>query len=282
MSVQVQLIKAFTKNPEMGNPAGVLLDSQGLSDEQMQAIATDLGFSESVFITPSDKADYKTRFFAPKVEVDYCGHATVAAFSALFDLPENLGKSSLMQEARAGIFLIEKTEDGKIMMLQKNPAFGVIEERRDLVSSILGVEPGTLHPSLPIQVVATNVAKLMVPFKSVELLDSIKPDFGAMTEFIKSQEGKGLYCFAPSEEELGSYVARFFNPAVGINEDAATGVAAGPLGAYLNKYIYNGTCEQLKILQGKYIGKPSELFVDLTDGVRVGGFAAGFGVNSYS
>jgi PhzF family phenazine biosynthesis protein len=81
MSVQVQLIKAFTKNPEMGNPAGVLLDSQGLSDEQMQAIATDLGFSESVFITPSDKADYKTRFFAPKVEVDYCGHATVDGIS---------------------------------------------------------------------------------------------------------------------------------------------------------------------------------------------------------
>ena len=279
---EVRLVKAFSDNPEQGNPAGVCLDSSGMSDEQMQSIATKLGFSESAFVLPSEVADYKVRFFAAKQEVDYCGHATVATFHQLFELPENKDKTKLSQETKAGIFDIEKSADGKIMMTQKLPQFMGIELDRQKIADLLGIPLEGISESLPIQVVATNVAKLMVPITSLEYLKNIKPDMGAITDYTNSQEGKGLYCFTKSDSAKYDFVARFFNPAIGIDEDPATGVAAGPLACYADKYIFAGKKKQMKINQGMWMGKPSEIFVDLNEGVKVGGYAERFGEFEYN
>lgn len=273
----ISLVKAFSEDSEQGNPAGVCLDASGMSDEQMQSIATELGFSESAFVLPSDVADYKVRFFAVKQEVDYCGHATVATYHQLFELPENKDKTKLSQETKAGIFDIEKSADGKIMMTQKSPQFMGIELDRQKIANLLGIPREGISESLPIQVVATNVAKLMVAITSLEYLKNIKPDIDAIKEYTNSQEGKGLYCFTKSDNDQYDFVARFFNPAVGINEDPATGVAAGPLACYADKYIFAGKNKQIKINQGMWMGKASEIFVELSEGVKVGGYAVAFG-----
>jgi PhzF family phenazine biosynthesis protein len=214
-------------------------------------------------------------------EVDYCGHATVATYHELFNLPENVSKTSLTQETRAGVFVIEKQGDGMIMMTQNNPVFGPIEEDRLLVAGLLGIADTDINSNLLIQVVTTNVSKLMVPIANVEALKKITPRLDAIADYTNSHDGKGLYCFTKSGVESYDLVARFFNPAVGINEDPATGVAAGPLGCYADKYIYQGEKKQIRINQGMWMGKSSDIFVDLVDGVKVGGYAVRFGDKTY-
>lgn len=275
------LTKAFTQNARLGNPAGICLDASELSDEHMQGIARDLGFSESAFVLPGSGADYRVRFFALKQEVDYCGHATIATYHELFKLPENANKSLLTQDTRAGTFTIEKTLDGMIMMTQKEPQFLSIEMDYDLISLILGINTNGISRSYPVQVVATNVPKLIVPITSMAVLKRMQPNFNALTGYINTHEGKGLYCFVASDDISCDFKARFFNPAVGINEDPATGVAAGPLACYADKYILNGSKKQMQINQGMWMNKPSEIFVNIADGVKVGGYAVRFGESDY-
>lgn len=275
--MNVARVKAFTKNPKDGNPAGVVVDASSLSDEQMQTIARELGFSESAFVLPSERADYKIRFFTPKQEVDYCGHATLASYHMLFQLPENVGKTSLTQDTKAGVFTVTKNDDGMLLMQQKHPTFLDAEEDKTAIARILGVSEDGIHPSLPVQVVATNVPKLIVPMATVEALQTIQPDYRAMKQYIESHTGNGIYCFTISEHTAHNLAARYFNPAVGINEDPATGTAAGQLACYIDKYFYQGRLKQISINQGMWMGQSSDIYVDLTDGVKVGGYAVDFG-----
>lgn len=276
MKENTKLVKAFSKDPDLGNPAGVVLDASSLTDEQMQAIATELNFSESAFVLPSHLADYRVRFFTVNQEVSYCGHATVATYTELFGLPENSAKSSLTQETLAGIFTIEKTADGKIMMAQKDPVFGEIVEDRANMCKLLGITVTDLDASLPVQIVQNNVHELIIPCTSAATLKLVKPKLSALAEFTKDKPYHSVYCFARSEDGEHDLLARSFAPALGIDEDPATGVAAGPLACYADKYMYDGKKKQLTINQGMWIGKSSDIYVDLTDGVKVGGYAVRF------
>ena len=108
MKVKVLKVNAFTVKANGGNPAGVVLDSSDLSDNQMAYISKELKVSETAFVFPSNKADFKVRFFTPKIEADLCGHATIATFFTLavkgFITTNNC---ILFQETRAGILPIE-------------------------------------------------------------------------------------------------------------------------------------------------------------------------------
>ncbi len=270
---EVRLVKAFTQDPEQGNPAGVCLDASGLSDELMQSIATELGFSESAFVSPSDVADYKVRFFTPTEEVGYCGHATVGTYFELFNLPENVGKTVLTQDTKAGVFTIEKTAN-KIMMTQRDPVF-LRHETVEELCAVLDVTAEDLSHELPIQTVQCNVPELIVPFTSVDSLKACNPDPQKIKQHTSKNDYHSIYCFAVSDD--GELYARSFAPEIGIVEDPATGVAAGPLACYADKYIFVGNKKKIKINQGMWMGKQSEIFVDLSEGVKVGGYAVRFG-----
>ena len=84
--VEVYVVRAFSKGGKGGNKAGVVLDSHDLMPAKMMAIAKDLGYSETAFLTESDVADFKVRYFTPTEEVPLCGHATIATFSILNSL----------------------------------------------------------------------------------------------------------------------------------------------------------------------------------------------------
>src|SRR5687768_16375077 len=107
MTKEIYLVKAFTQDPAQGNPAGVILDADDLSSEQMLQMAAELGYSESAFVSASDTATFKIRFFSPKREVPLCGHATIAAFHALFTAGKITSGAAeyidVTQEALAGI-----------------------------------------------------------------------------------------------------------------------------------------------------------------------------------
>ncbi len=281
MKVSVQLVKAFSKDKNLGNPAGVVHDANMLNDKQMLTIARTLGFSESSFIQKSDKADYKVRFFAAKQEVDFCGHATVAAFHSLVKqktiILGNQETVTISQETKAGIFPVTCHKDGKIMMTQSNPAFGNIETNRQFVAKLLSLDEKELG-ELPLQVVATAVPKLIIPVTSLAVLSKIKPDLEGISEYTLTNEAKGFYIFT-SETPSGKadFATRFFNPLIGIDEDPATGVAAGPLGCYADKYIFKGSKKQFVIEQGFDMGMGSTIYVDVESGILVGGYASAFG-----
>src|SRR3989344_7333723 len=118
MKVKVFTLNAFAKTENGGNPAGVVLNSDGLSEKQMLLISKKVGFSETAFVQKSDKADFKVKFFTPNAEVDLCGHATIATFYLLKDR-QIIQAGKYTQETKAGVLAIEILQDKTVFMDQK-------------------------------------------------------------------------------------------------------------------------------------------------------------------
>ncbi len=216
--VKAELIKAFTNNPEQGNPAGVIFDADGLSKEEMIAIAAELGYSESVFILKpaSAEADYRFRFMTVTIEVDACGHATLAAAYAI-DKREPFKVLNI--ETAAGFVSVEKNEDGFLMMKMARAELGTEEYDPEEIAKLLGITADDLV-DLPIKTASVGSPKLMIPVKSLLIVQSITPDFEAMIEFCKRHPVKGFYAFTKETiDPTANFHARQFNPAAGIPED---------------------------------------------------------------
>jgi trans-2,3-dihydro-3-hydroxyanthranilate isomerase len=278
--VTAVLVKAFSKSKEAGNPAGVITDASGLSATQMQAVAKDLGFSESAFVTPSDKADFRVRFFSPTQEVDFCGHATIATFHALIEqgraASKDAAKKKITQETNIGVLPVLCEALGKVTMVQTTPVFGAVEQDRAKIAGLLGIHPSALL-ALPIQVVSTGTPKLMIPVNSLKTLHAITPNLAEITAYCKDGEARGFYPFTSETMDPNAHFhARQFNPLAGIDEDPITGIAAGALGCYATKYELSNS-QHMIIEQGYTMSMGGQMFVDLSQGVQVGGFATTFG-----
>ncbi len=285
MKVEASLVKSFSKDINGGNPAGVVLNADNLTDQQMLGITRELGFSESAFVQKSEVADYKVRFFATTHEVDFCGHAVVATFhvlaqAGLIDTKDD-APVTVVQETRAGILPVICRADGKVTMTQGEPIFGVVETDRTAIAKLLRIDNNDLA-DLPIQVVATAAPKLIVPLKSLDILRKVRPDLLGIKEYSHNHDGKGIYAF--TTENLSSsadLTTRFFNPLFGINEESATGVAAGALGAYVNKYIFDGSKKSIIVTQGFDMGQDSTLYVDVSGTIQVSGYAITYATKSF-
>lgn len=244
MDIKVILVKAFTTHKDAGNPAGVILNADNLSTEQMQAIATRLGFSESVFVCKSEAADCKMRYFSVTQEVDYCAHATVAAVHVLKDIKSH--------ETRAGIFSLSIDKQDKVTIAQKAPEFG--EMLNDwIIAHALGIQVDEMgkYP----EVVSTGVPKLIVGVKTLDTLFRIRPNFEEIKRLCRAVGARGVYVFtAETILETSDYHARQFNPLCGINEDPVTGIAAGALAAYIAVSADDNTAE-IVIEQGYCMDK---------------------------
>lgn len=280
MKVEVQLVKAFTKNAQQGNPAGVVLNAERLSDTQRLKVAQAVGFSETAFVEKSDQADFKVRFFTPKQEVDFCGHATVATFHTLVEQGVTTvgsgGSATVTQQTLAGTFPVKCYADGKIMMTQREPIFGAIETNRQLIAGLLSLSENELG-ELPIQPVKTVTPVLIIPIVSLQVLRKIKPQLAQINQYSEQNDGGCWYVFTSEALNPQSDIAaRSFDPIVGIDEDAATGSAAGPLGCYADKYIHKGGKKQFVIDQGFDMDMNATLYVDVASTVLVGGYASVF------
>lgn len=280
MQVQTHLVKSFTQDKELGSPTGIVLDAENLSEQQMQSIATELNFAESAFVLPSDKADFKLRFFAPNHEVDLCGHATIASFHTLMEQGRiALGKESsveLVQETRAGTLNVTCHKDGLIVMEQKESTFGEVEKDKEQVAALLGIS-ATDFLDLPLQVVSTGTPKLLIPVKSLDVLRDIRPNNEGIKEYCQTTTARGFYPFTMETPIAGTdFYARQFNPLADENEDPITGVAAGALGCYAQKYKLLDK-QKFAVGQGYDLGMGGNMSVDVSDGVHVGGYAITYG-----
>ncbi len=268
---RIYQVDSFTKTCFHGNPAGVVPDADGLSEEQMQRIARELNNSETAFIFKSDSSDYdvEVRFFTPTTEVPICGHATVAAHY-VYALENKFNSRRVRQKTKAGILPVDviKKEDGySIVMTQGAPDVSedLGDDVRSRIADALGVSVGDICKEYPIAISSTGHSKVMVPIYSNELLHSLKPNLQKLTDISADIGCNGYYVFTLNPGEDVLVHGRMFAPAIGIAEDPVTGNANGPLGAYLAHYnILQNPAEQFfdfTIMQGEAIKRDGTMRV---------------------
>ena len=263
MKVKTYILNSFGKSVDGGNPAGVVLEADNLSEKEMKKIASIIGFSETAFVMKSKMADVKVRFFTPIEEVDICGHATIATFSLL----ANKGiveSGEYTQETKAGILKVNVNEDLSIMMNQNKPIYGEVLDR-ELIAETLNISTESFMENLPIQIVSTGLKDIIIPVKSIEILNNIKPNFDAISKVSEKYNVVGYHIFTLETIENSVAQCRNLAPLYGIDEESATGTSNGALACYLFKYGKVSSCKQINMTmeQGYSMNKPSKINVEL-------------------
>jgi len=259
--MRLYTLNAFSKTPKGGNPAGVVLIADNLSDGDMQQIATKAGLSETAFVSRSTVASYKVRFFTPVQEVDLCGHATIATFYLMHHL-KIIKKGSYTQETKAGILRIEVT-DHTVTMEQPSPTFYETIDKATIAQS-LNIPTNAIVEGLPAQIVSTGLKDIIIPIKSLKAVKAIKPNFNEVAAISEQHNVVGYHLFTLETTNGGFAHCRNLAPLYGINEEAATGSASGALACYLSRYGLIDIPSQVAFEQGYTMKKPSEITVELT------------------
>jgi PhzF family phenazine biosynthesis protein len=276
------LVDAFADEPLAGNVAGVVPNAAGLSDDQMQRIAAEVGASETAFLLGSDEADERLRYFTPATEVDLCGHATIAAYGALFEEGAiDAGDRTL--RTNVGDLDVTVDDDGTVWMGQNPPSVEHVEADEldaDRLGDALGIDPAALRDvgaDLPVAVATTGLPWLVVPVNFLERLGEADPDSAAIEAVCAAHDAVGVYAYTFDALDPESTLhGRAFAPTVGVQEDPVTGTASGAVGAYLQEVgAFDGDFpDELRFEQGHFINRPGHVRVRVAgDAVRVGGDA---------
>jgi PhzF family phenazine biosynthesis protein len=264
-------VDAFTSEPFTGNPAGVVLNAEGLTESQMQRIARELNNSETAFLLSATSTDHDVhvRFFTPTKEVPICGHATVAAHYVLA-MTTNSPSRRVLQKTGAGILPVDirRLETGyQIVMTQGRIEFGAIlpEPARKVLLTALQLGEEDLEAGCPIQIVSTGHSKVLIGIRSRSVLNRLAPDMGALATLSQSIGCNGYFVFTLDSPDPAIRIhGRMFAPAIGISEDPVTGNANGPLGAYLVHHgllPHDGRLLTFIAQQGEAIGRPGTMQV---------------------
>ncbi len=265
---------AFTDTPLGGNPAGVVLDAGGLTDAQMQAIAAEVGYSETAFLTAAGPGRYHVRYFSPRAEVPFCGHATIASTIALF---HSAGETSLRLETPVGEVPVTVSvgADGPLATLT-SVVPRVESAPPELVTAVLaalGWREDELDPALPPRVAFAGARHLVLAAATRARLADLDYDFDAL-ERIQREHELTTVDLVWRETQI-SFHARNPFPVGGVVEDPATGAAAAAFGGYLRALGLVETPATIEIRQGDDMGRPSRLRVEIgrEGGIRVSGQA---------
>lgn len=227
--MKIYHVKAFCKEEKGGNPAGVILNADWISQIEMQNIAKAINYSESAFVLKSDIADYNVKFFTPASEVDLCGHATIATFHVLFN-QNFIGPGHYTQETLAGKLGIDIDNKGTIFMEQPLPKeFGLlaIEE----ISKSLGLHTDDIIG--PIEIISTGFKDAIIHVKDSITLKNLNPNFKSIKEICEKYNFGGYHVFTTDTKPPYKARCRNFAPLYDIDEEAATGTASGALTAYM-------------------------------------------------
>jgi len=262
-------LDVFTTTRFQGNPLAVITDGDGLSDDQMLAIAREMNLSETVFVQkPSeDRALARLRIFTTKEELKLAGHPVIGTWFLLAELgvvPAQEGGVHVLQQTGAGVLPVEiRFKDGRpqrVTMTQKEASFKSSKIDKKKLAAALGLTIKDLDPQLPAEFVSTGLYNLMVPLKNRSALSRIAMNMSELAILLK-KDAALAYCFTIGPNH--HIHARGMMPWE-LYEDAATGSAAGSLGAYLVKHGKVGAAHTLHIAQGVEMGRPSEIEVEVT------------------
>ena len=276
MQQEILRYTAFAAEPGGGNPAGLVLDAAGLSDDQMLAIARQVGYPETAFVVGSTATGPRVRYFSPSAEVPFCGHATVALAVAL---AEREGTGRRVFTTLAGEVALDAIvgADGavQVAMTSVEPA------TRDLdpallarLFDLLGLEAADIAPGFPVlESFAGNWHPVLV-LHDRELFHQFRFAPGPLAELKREAGWAGTVTVLHRTGDR-EYEARNLFPAGRITEDPATGSAAASTGAYLRHIGAAQPGDRIEIRQGRHVGRPSLLLVDVPEagGITVTGSA---------
>ena len=264
------VVDVFTDTALTGNQLGVFTDARDLDPLTMQALAKEMDFAETVFVLPpaAPDADVRIRIFTPSNELPFAGHPVLGA---AFVLGMPLQKIVIRLETGSGVIPVELEREGAVIrfgwMEQPIPPWGPFAAADGLLAA-LGVE----RSGLPVELYELGPTHVYVELGSAAEVAALEPDLGALGRVTAA----GANCFA---REGDRWKTRMFAPAHGVQEDAATGSAAGPLAIHLVRHGRIALGEKIEISQGAEIGRPSRLYAraegsaDRIERVVVGGQA---------
>jgi trans-2,3-dihydro-3-hydroxyanthranilate isomerase len=258
----------FTAEPLEGNQLGVFTDGRPFDTGQMQRLAREMKFAETVFLLPpQDGGDVRMRIFTPGAELPFAGHPVLGT---AFVVGTALGADAVRLETGAGVVPIALERDGGQVvfgrMAQPIPAWEPFTRERELLAAV-----GVGSSLLPVELYRNGPPHVYVELASEDAVAALRPDLAALADL-----GVAVNCFAGHGR---SWKTRVFYPSAGVPEDAATGSAAGPLAIHLARHGQIGFGEQIEIRQGAEIGRPSLLYAKVTgdrdriDSVEVAGAA---------
>jgi PhzF family phenazine biosynthesis protein len=222
MTCPIYQIDAFTNEPFRGNPAAVCLLEKPADPTWMQSVAAEMNLSETAFVWPQQVNQFQLRWFAPAVEVDLCGHATLAAAHALWES----GRLPLNQPARF------QTRSGELTCVRKSDW---IEMDFPATPPTSATPPDGLIDALGVTPIAVGRSRFdfLFELESEAAVRAVQPDFGRL----RNVQTRGVIVTARSNDSAFDFVSRFFCPAVGVNEDPATGSAHCTLAVYWSQLL---------------------------------------------
>jgi PhzF family phenazine biosynthesis protein len=283
------LVDAFTRNRFCGNPAAVVLNAEALDEHELRRIGRELGGIETAFVFPSESPDFdvEIRFFSPRREVGFVGHATVAAHYVRA-MADGVPRGKVRQKTQSGIVEVEVSGEApnlRVSIDQTPATFGpaVPEERLAPVLDALGISSSSLHPSCPVQVLSKANSRLLIGLQSPDTLASLQPKMDQLVHLTPHVGADGFFVFAlkPGSDPLTTE-ARMFCPVLGVPEDPVSGNAHGMLGVYLLHHGLlqpSGGTASFVGHQGAYVDRPGQVEVTVAasgkraTGVRVTGDA---------
>jgi PhzF family phenazine biosynthesis protein len=226
-------IDAFADEPFRGNPAAICLISGNYPDITLQKIAAEMNLSETAFLYVPNIDEikklnrFRLRWFTPQVEVNLCGHATLATSHLLFHILK-IDSNSVTYETLSGELIASKTEDGVILDFPMNEP--EITESLPTLLDALGVKTAEVFAY------SKDITDMLIELNSKEIISGLKPDFEKLKRLSLGLEIRGVIVTARGGENY-DFISRFFAPWVGINEDPVTGSAHTILAPYWAKKL---------------------------------------------
>lgn len=259
------IVDVFAVGPFTGNPLAVVITAgRSLPDATLQAIAQEMNYSETTFITATTPINggYPVRIFTPEQELPFAGHPTLGTAAVIREHLQEVKSDRLLLNLQVGpIPVTFGTGDDPLLWMRHNqPHFGTTLTPEDL-APVLGLGLGAFDPRFPIQEVSTGVPFLIVPVRNLAALQGIQWERSRYFQLIQHLEAKAVLIFCPEttapENDLS---VRVFAEAIGVVEDPATGSANGCLAAYLVEHQYFGKPQiEIRVEQGYAIKRPSLL-----------------------
>ena len=279
MSPDILRYSAFTTDPAGGNPAGVVLDAAGMDETAMQAVAAEVGYSESAFLVNKGGGVVDIRYFSPLAEVPFCGHATIA--SAVAHAERN-GPGLLRLMTQVGEVPVQTVAgpDGLTATLVSVAPRSTDLAAADLAELLaaLGWAAADLDPALPPRVAYAGAWHPVIATATRSRLAELDYDFDRLGALLAARGW--ISSMLVHRESEAVFHARNPFPPGGVVEDPATGAAAAAFGGYLRELGIVTPPARFTIHQGVDMGRPSRITVDVFDadsGIGVSGTAVSIG-----
>ena len=244
----------FTGEPFTGNQLAVFTDARQIPENRLQDIAREMNFSETVFVLPSEGDGHvRIRIFTPATELPFAGHPTLGC---AFVLAGPLQLTEIRLETGVGVVPVQVEREGARIvfgwMVQPVPTWQPYADEADALKAL-----GIAGSELPVEVYENGPRFAYFRLASEDAVAAVDPDQAALKKL-------GTIGFATFAGVGTTWKTRMFGPGLGVNEDPATGSAAGPLGVHLLRHGLIGSGQEIELTQGVEIKRPSKLHVRVT------------------